>query len=124
MPLIKDGRFVADDWVRPDPEGDLSGDATSAKLLLPFGVLREQGPALAEAGRTLGVEISNDTDPDALVPFLGRLQLICVQFPTSSNIAKTLYGSVECSGNGSLKESNWAIAAGSGKTRRLSRLAM
>jgi uncharacterized protein (DUF934 family) len=85
MPLIKDGRFVADDWVRPDPEGDLSGDAASAKLLLPFGALREQGAALAEAGRTLGVEISNDTDPDALAPFFGRLQLICVQFPKSAD---------------------------------------
>lgn len=85
MPLIRDGRFVADDWVRPDPEGDLSGDATSAKLLLPFGVLREQGGPLAEAGRELGAEISNDTDPDALVPYFGRLRLISVLFPKSAD---------------------------------------
>jgi uncharacterized protein (DUF934 family) len=85
MPLIRDGRFVADDWVRPDPEGDLSGDATSAKLLLPFGVLREQGGPLVEAGRALGAEISNDTDPDALVPHFGRLQLISVLFPKSAD---------------------------------------
>jgi uncharacterized protein (DUF934 family) len=86
MPLIRDGRFVADDWVRPDPErGDLAGDAASTKLLLPLAVLIEQGATLADSGKTLGVEIGNDVDPDALAPWFGRLALISVLFPKSAD---------------------------------------
>jgi uncharacterized protein (DUF934 family) len=84
MPLIRDGRFVADDWVRPDPErGDPAGDGIAAKLLLPLAVLTEQGSALA--GKTLGVEIGNDVDPDALTSWFGHLALISVLFPKSAD---------------------------------------
>jgi uncharacterized protein (DUF934 family) len=86
MPLIKDGRFVADDWVRPDPEqGDPAGDTVSSRLLLPLAVLAERGDALADAGKTLGAEIGNDVDPDALSPWLGKLSLISVLFPKSAD---------------------------------------
>lgn len=87
MPLIKDGRFTADDWLRPDPErDDPAADASSpAKLLLPFSVLTEKGAALAAAGKMLGVEVSNDVDPDALAEWFGRLQLISVLFPKSAD---------------------------------------
>ena len=86
MPLIREGRFTADDWVRPDPaQGDLAGEAASAKLLVPLSVLTEQGMALIGAGRVLGVELSNDVDPDALAPWFDRLQLISVLFPKSAD---------------------------------------
>jgi uncharacterized protein (DUF934 family) len=81
MPLIREGRFVADDWARPDPEGGVDG----AKVILPFAALAEQGQALIDGGRTLGVELTNDVDPDALGPWLDRLALISVLFPKSAD---------------------------------------
>lgn len=82
MPLIKEGRFVADDWLRP-----LAGEAipAGAKLLLPLDRLIAEGAALAEAGHSLGVEVSNDTDLALLDPWMQRLQLVSVAFPKSSD---------------------------------------
>ncbi len=85
MPLIRDGHFAGDDWVRPDPDGAFVDDASPDKLLLPLSVFLEHGAALAEAGKRLGVEISNDVDPDSLAPWFGRLHLISVLFPKSAD---------------------------------------
>lgn len=82
MPLIREGRFVADDWVHPDAE---SAGATSQKVILPFAALVGQGQALNGAGGTLGVELTNDVDPDGLAPWLDRLALISVLFPKSAD---------------------------------------
>ena len=82
MPLIRDGHFVADDWLRP-----AAGEAVAAgaKLLLPLDRLIAEGDALAEAGHGLGVEVSNDTDLALLAPWMQRLQLVSVAFPKSSD---------------------------------------
>lgn len=82
MPLIKDGRFVADDWLRP-----VAGEAipAGAKLLLPLDRLLAEGEALAEAGRALGAEVSNDTDLALLASWMQRLRLVSVAFPKSSD---------------------------------------
>jgi uncharacterized protein (DUF934 family) len=82
MPLIKDGRFVADDWLRPAAGETIPA---GAKLLLPLDRLTEEGTALAEAGHSLGAEISNDTDLALLDPWVQRLQLVAVAFPKSSD---------------------------------------
>ena len=82
MPLIKGGRFVADDWLRPATDGS---NPVAAKLLLPLDRLMAEGAALAEAGHTLGVEVSNDTDLALLHPWMQRLQLVAVAFPKSSD---------------------------------------
>ena len=82
MPLIRDGRFVPDDWLRP-----VAGEAipASARLLLPLDRLLTEGDALAAAGHVLGVEVSNDTDLALLSPWMQRLQLVSVAFPKSSD---------------------------------------
>lgn len=86
MPLIRDGHFVSDDWVRPAaPEDDLSGVAAQAKLLLPFSMLIEKGASLADAGHALGAEISNDIDPDEIAAWFGKLDLISVLFPKAAD---------------------------------------
>jgi uncharacterized protein (DUF934 family) len=79
MPLIKEGRFVADDWRRLAADEALPG--VSAKLVLPVARLAEDGPRLTEAGHRLGADITNDTDPASLVPWFDRLELIAVPFP-------------------------------------------
>lgn len=82
MPLIKDGRFVADDWARPASGEEIPA---GAKLLLPLDRLIEEGAALAEAGHSLGAEVSNDMDLAVLDAWVQRLQLVAVAFPKSSD---------------------------------------
>jgi uncharacterized protein (DUF934 family) len=82
MPLIKDGRFVADDWIRP-----VDGEAppARAKIILPVARLAGEAEALAALGHTLGADITNDTDPDSLQPWFERLRLIAVAFPKAAD---------------------------------------
>ena len=82
MPLIRDGRFAADDWLRWEAGAE---PPAGAKLILPFDRLTAEADALAKAGHALGVEISNDTDPDALKDWFGRIELISVLFPKSAD---------------------------------------
>ena len=81
MPLIRNGRFVSDDWLRPAPEDKLPW---YGKLILPRDRLSVEGPALLEAGHTLGVEITNDTNPEDLDAWLPQLTLIAIGFPKSA----------------------------------------
>ncbi len=87
MPLIKDGRFAADDWVRPalDEGGVAAVDAAPARLILPLQMLTESAETLAASGTTLGLEITNDVDPETIAPWFGKLQLISVLFPKSAD---------------------------------------
>jgi uncharacterized protein (DUF934 family) len=82
MPLIRNGRFVSDDWLRPAPEAKLPW---YGKLLLTRERLSAEGPALIEAGQTLGVEIANDTNPEELEAWLPQLTLIAIGFPKSAD---------------------------------------
>lgn len=83
MPLIKDGRFVPDDWQRLG-EGDEPPSAAS-KLVLGLADFAARGAALAEAGHEIGLEISNDTDPEAVAVDFPALKLIAVPFPKSAD---------------------------------------
>lgn len=82
MPLIRDGRFVADDWLRPAVGEDIPA---GAKLLLPLDRLTAEGEGLAAQGHALGADLSNDTDVGRVDPWIGRLALISVSFPKSSD---------------------------------------
>jgi uncharacterized protein (DUF934 family) len=84
MPLIKDGRFAADDWTRPDPAVEFSGVAAD-KLILTPAALTEHGGRLASARVALGVELPNNFDIEALDPWIRRLVLVSVLFPKSAD---------------------------------------
>lgn len=77
MPVIKDGRFVGDDWTRPAKDGSLPA---MGKILLPLERLAAEGAGLQER-YTLGVEVANNTAPADLEPWFGRLGLLAVAFP-------------------------------------------
>jgi uncharacterized protein (DUF934 family) len=83
MPLIKDGRFVPDDWQRLG-EGDEPPSSTS-KLIVGLGDFTVRGAALVEAGHEIGIDISNDADPEALAAHFPVLKLIAVPFPKSAD---------------------------------------
>lgn len=78
MPLIKDGRFTADDWVRaggdePPPDG--------VKLIVPLARLLAEAEALPARAGPLGVDIPNNADLRKIEPHLSRLSLIAIAFP-------------------------------------------
>ncbi len=82
MPLIREGRFVADDWLRSEPAEMARADT---KLIVSLDRLNAEGDGLLKQGHALGVEISNDTDSDALKPWFARVALISVLFPKSAD---------------------------------------
>jgi uncharacterized protein (DUF934 family) len=82
MPLIRDGRFTRDDWLRPEPGAQLP---YYGKLILSRERLSAEGAQLAEAGHLIGVEIANDTPPADLEAWLPSLNLITIQFPKSAD---------------------------------------
>ena len=82
MPLINNGRFVSDTWMRP-AEGE--AHVAGARVILPADRLADEGESLLAAGHALGVDIANDADIDALAPWLPRLALIAVDFPKSAD---------------------------------------
>lgn len=78
MPLLKHGEIVEDGWQRigdatPLPEG---GD-----VIVPFERLRREFEFLKRHDGRLGVDFSNDRLVDELVPYLGALHLVCLDFP-------------------------------------------
>jgi uncharacterized protein (DUF934 family) len=79
MPLVKDGKIVADIFVHVADAAELSdGGAvlvSAARFLEdPEALLKREGP--------VGVIWPNNRDVDDLVPFLGRLATVALVFPT------------------------------------------
>ena len=76
MPLLEDGRLVADGWSsvteEPLPEG---------AAIVPLGRLVEA----ATRNAPLGVSIGNDVSLDDLAPWLPRLALVQVVLPKSKD---------------------------------------
>lgn len=83
MPLIRDGRFVSDDWVRH--RGDAEIPAGAAKLLVPWAFFEEHGARVASDGHELGADVTNDIDPEALQAAFPKLKLIAVAFPKAAD---------------------------------------
>jgi uncharacterized protein (DUF934 family) len=78
MPLIDASGLKADGFVRPVDAGVLpAGD-----VILPLARLAAEGESVLERGDLLGVELPNTAKLDALEPFLDRLSLISIAFPS------------------------------------------
>ncbi|SER15970.1 phosphoadenosine phosphosulfate reductase [Faunimonas pinastri] len=79
LPIWKDGSFGADAWVAVSAETELPADP--APILVPLAEF------LAEAGRytardgDIGVLVGAGEDVHPLVPYLGDLRLIALEFP-------------------------------------------
>jgi uncharacterized protein (DUF934 family) len=79
MPLYDHHGPVADSWVR----GDLNSiqNSTQTPVFVSLDDLIENGEALFVGGRSVGVEIEGDVEPESLAPFIDRLSLIAIRFP-------------------------------------------
>ena len=83
QPIWRSGAFRADTWTRT--AGPELPDAPDRPVLVPFSLFPAD-PAiyLAHAG-PLGVEVLPGEDVRSLSPYLERLQLIALAFPTFSD---------------------------------------
>ncbi|MBC6440769.1 MAG: DUF934 domain-containing protein [Rhodospirillales bacterium] len=77
MPLIKDGAFSSDPWVRVDDRQALP-DGPVVITLRRW--LAERG-ALEARNAPLGLVLASDEAPDALADDIARFDLICLEFP-------------------------------------------
>ena len=79
MPLVKDGKIATDIFVHVADGTELPGDG--AVLVSAARFLENPEALLARTGK-LGVIWPNNRDVDDLVPFLDRLAVVALVFPT------------------------------------------
>lgn len=78
MSLIRDGRLVADEWIRLGDEEPLP---ETGNVIVSFARLAGLGNRIEGRNGRLGVAFPNTGDPHDLVPYLDRLALIALSFP-------------------------------------------
>jgi uncharacterized protein (DUF934 family) len=79
MPLVKNGKIATDGFVHVPDGAELPGDG--AVLVTAARFLEDPEALLRRAGK-LGVIWPNNRDVDDLVPWLGRLSVVALVFPT------------------------------------------
>ena len=79
MPLLKAGRFVADDW-RALAEGEAV--PADGHILVPLKRLLAEAATLEAFAGGLGVRIEPGERVEQIEPWLGRLGLVALSFPS------------------------------------------
>jgi uncharacterized protein (DUF934 family) len=80
MPLVKGGKIVSDAFARVADEADMPEQA--AILVSAKRFLADPNALLARPGGQCGVIWPNDRDIDDLVPYLDRLAVVALVFPS------------------------------------------
>lgn len=81
MPLIRDGEYVEDAWLRIGGEAPMPFDGD---IIIDFDRLKEEGTgkSLPKRRGQMGVAVSNTADVRELTPWLDHLTLIALEFPS------------------------------------------
>ena len=79
MPLVKDGKIVADAFVHVADDAEIPADGA---VLIPAARFLENPDALLQRNGQTGVIWPNNRDVDDLVPYLDRLAVVALVFPT------------------------------------------
>jgi uncharacterized protein (DUF934 family) len=79
MPLVKNGKIATDGFAHVPDGAELPGDG--AVLVTAARFLEDPEALLRRVGK-LGVTWPNNRDVDDLVPWLGRLSVVALVFPT------------------------------------------
>jgi uncharacterized protein (DUF934 family) len=79
MPLVKSGRVATDPFVRIADDADLPGDGA---ILISATRFLENPEAISRRPGKTGVIWPNNRDIDDLVPYLDRLAVVALVFPT------------------------------------------
>ena len=79
MPLVKDGKITGDAFVHVPDGAELPDDGG---ILVPAAWFLEDPEAILRRAGKVGVIWPNNRDLDDLVPYLGRLAVVALVFPT------------------------------------------
>jgi uncharacterized protein (DUF934 family) len=79
MPLLRNNAFVADAWQMLADEAAL---AEGGRSIVTFGRLQKDWDTLAKYTGLLGVTIPNTLRAEELAPYLSKLALVVLAFPT------------------------------------------
>jgi uncharacterized protein (DUF934 family) len=79
MPLVKNGKIAGDSFVHVPDGAELPGDGA---VLVSAARFLEDPEALLRQATRLGVIWPNNRDVDELVPWLDRLAVVALVFPT------------------------------------------
>jgi uncharacterized protein (DUF934 family) len=82
-PIWTDGRFEADTWTRLDTESDTLSEGEA--LLVPLASFLADTDRFLGHNGPLGVEVQAGEDVGALEPYLWKLSLIALAFPSFSD---------------------------------------
>lgn len=82
--IIKDGSIVENSWQPWSRSGTAASDILGGRrqVILPLQVFEEHASQLADAMLGTGVLLMPDDEPERLLPYLGKLSLIAVHFPS------------------------------------------
>ncbi|WP_374445554.1 DUF934 domain-containing protein [Stella sp.] len=83
MPLLRDGRTVADEWLHLDDAAPLPPDGVA--ITVSGERWDRERQRLLERRSPVGVRLGNGTPVERLVPDLPRLGLIALDFPRFSD---------------------------------------
>ncbi len=78
MPLIKDGRQIADKWTKLDDEAEVPAGAS---IIVSLDRWQNEKEALIGLGVELGVLLESNESPELIEDDLSQLSLIALNFP-------------------------------------------
>ena len=78
MPLIKDGRQIADNWVKVADESEVP---TASPIIVSLNRWNEEKETLIGLGQDLGILLESDQSPEHIEGDLGKLSLVALNFP-------------------------------------------
>ncbi|WP_120495986.1 DUF934 domain-containing protein [Kiloniella sp. EL199] len=78
MPLIKDGRQIADKWIKLDDEAEVPAGAS---VIVSLDRWKNEKETLIDLGLELGVLLESNESPELIEDDLNKLSLVALNFP-------------------------------------------
>lgn len=79
MPLVKNGKIATDIYIHVADDADIPADGA---VLIPAARFLADPDALLKRNGPTGVIWPNNRDPEDLLPYLGKLAVVALVFPT------------------------------------------
>lgn len=79
MPIIKDGKFIDDDWILLDDEGEVP---SSGNVILPLTKAQQQVATLNEHQGLIGLSIPNDVEVETIKGLISSVDMILLHLPS------------------------------------------